>query len=323
MKTAAIAIGMLAPLTACAAEGTTDECLKIHDSVRRLDCLDKVLQYKAPPPPPSPTSRPVLPFVRVHVRESGDFSNYGESTLGDDPALISAQRSGGNNATIAKVAAIASFRPVNDLGWQPFASTAWNRDTSGSTRKDTRSLGIGVMGPLWDPFEQGGWTLLPVLRATRRYDLYGTNDANTVSAHISVISLKWVNCVPSGPNTCFSFIPHFGFISENRTSAGITRGSWRSAYAGFKATAQLNGVLPRLSSTLNYQRFADSTAPFNNVKRHAGYTRLSLDYALTDPADKSIAFRPSIFIRREVGSDILNGGDRVNKTVLGLGIQYN
>ena len=118
-------------------------------------------------------------------------------------------------------------------------------------------------------------------------------------------------------------MPLFGFLAENRTGGGSDEGGWRSAYAGLEAAAELNRFVPRLAVSLEYQRFIDTSVPAGNDKRRANHTTVSLTYALTNPDDKSIAFRPYISLSREVGTDVLGGAGSTNKTLLGFGLKYN
>ena len=313
-----------------------DRCFALVERDARLECYDTVLQRPEPanPEPPKPAAsavdiRPVVetipprkPDVQLVLRQGGDFTNFEGADLVDKPALFNVQRSDGTDSTIAKAALTAVYRPINDLGWQPFGSAIWNRDTSGAKPKDVRSIGLGIVGPLWDAASYG-WTLLPTLRLTRRDDRFGDSDSNLLSIQVNVIKLSWVTSIADAAQNSYSFIPQVGFLAENRTGGATDRGSWRSTYGGFEAAAALNRYLPRLGATLTYQRFIDTTTPAGNTKRRANYTAAALTYALTDPDDKSIIFRPFLTLSREVGTDVLGGTGPTNKTIFGLGLKYN
>lgn len=296
-------------------------CLQLHDAVKRLACLDDALGYVRPVQTADEQPSP-KPWVAITVRQSADFTNFAGVDMVDKPGQLSLQRSDGKDSSTVRIAAIAAFRPLNDLGWQPFGAVAWNRDTSGSKPKDLRDLSVGVVGPLWDA-ASSGWTLFPTLRATHRVDRFGTLDANALSLHVNVVKLSWVSSIPSARTNSFSFVPQFGFLAEKRNGGGADEGNWRSGYVGFEASAMLDRVLPRLSTSLGVQRFGDQSVPDGSVKRRVNHTTLSLTYALTDPEDKSVLLRPFISLSREVGTDVLGGGDPVNKTVLALGIKFN
>ena len=295
-------------------------CLEVHDEAKRLTCLDEVLGYKPPERKAEDQPKP-KPWVAVTVRQSADFTNFAGADLVDKPGQLNLQRSDGEDSSVVKLAAIAVFRPVNDLGWQPFGAVAWNRDTSGSKPKDLRDLSVGIVGPLWDAADSG-WTLFPTLRATHRVDRFGTSDANSLGLHVNVVNLSWVTVIPDAKTNTFSFVPQFGYVAEKRNGGGADEGNWRSGYVGFEASVQLNRVLPRLSTSVGFRRFGDQSVPDGSVKRRVNHTIFSLTYALTDPEDTSALLRPSILLSREVGTDVL-GGDATNKTVLGLGIKFN
>lgn len=334
MKAAACFVGAFAVLGSglCQAADESDPaaCKKIVDSGARLVCFDTTVVEPAPTAeskkdgdkdsePDQPKKKP---WVELKIREKGDFSNFGGGDVVDKPGQLNLQRTDGKDGSGVKIAAIAAFRPINVLGWQPFAAGDWNRDTTGTKPKDLFDLSVGITGSLWDAFSPG-WTLLPTLRAMHRRDEFGTTDLNALSLHINIITLKWVTMVEKPHENSYSFVPHLGYRAEHRNGGGKDEGRWGSAYVGLDTSAQLNGIMPRLSATLSYQRFSDLSAPSGQTKRQANYTVASIKYAFTDPEDKTATLKPSISLSHETGTDVLGGGDKTNKTSLGLGLKFN
>ena len=318
------------------AQSPADKCLPIDEDKGRLACFDEAMNRA--PKQKAEARSPAAPImeasavetttpekkskVQLTLRQSGDFNNFGGADLVDKPAQFNVQRSDGKDATSAKAALIAAFRPINDLGWQPFASGAWNRDTAAAKPKDIRDLSVGVAGPLWDPLPSG-WTLYSTLRFTHRDDRYGTADSDGLALHTNVVILRWVSAIPDPVKNSYSLVPQFGYLAENRNGGALDAGAWRSLYGGFQAAAQLNGWVPRLALSLDYQRFIDTSVPSGNDKRRVNHALLALTYALTDPDDKAITFRPYLSLSREVGTDVLGGGSPTNRTIFGLGLKYN
>jgi len=257
------------------AQNATDRCLKMDDKPR-LECYDFELHRAGPGTSsvaqPTPdiaaasaatvAAKPTawsLADTKFKIRQSGDYTTFGEEDFVDKPGLLTVQRSDGQNSTTAKLAVIAAFPAIGSLGWQPFASSSWNRDTSGSKPKDIRDLNIGVMGSLWDVLPSG-WTLFPTLRATHRSDRFDTSDSNGLALNVNVVVLNWV----SSP---IYVVPQFGYLAEKRNGGGTDEGTWRSAYVGVDAAAKLDGFVPRLALSVGYQRFVDEAVPSGSSKR--------------------------------------------------------
>jgi hypothetical protein len=297
------------------------ECVKIADNDKRLDCYDRVLNYMAPITPAEEQPKPV-PWIRFAVRDRGDFNNFAGADLGTKSGQFNLQRSEGRDSSNIRLGAIASFRAVNDLGWQPFAALAWNRDTGARTPIDARDFTAGITGPLWDPYGVG-WTMHATLRATRRVDVLGTGDGSTLGLNFNVVKLSWVDSVPSATKNSYQFVPHFGLLGQARRSGAGDDGNWRSAYAGLTLSAQLNRIMPRLSASATYRRFNDQTTPAGNARRHEPYGSLSFEYALTDPNNNQITIRPALTLTRETGTDLLYGGAALNRTMVGFSLKVN
>lgn len=315
-----LAVMLVCPIAQAAGDGT-DPCVRIHDAAKRLACFDAELNYKPPERASIEQPEPKPPVV-VTIREKGNFTNFAGADLVDKPGQLNLQRSDGKDSSTVKVAALAAFRPINDLGWQPFAALAWNRDTSGSKPSDKREIGAGIAGPLWDAAESG-WTLFPTVRWMYRDDHFGTADSSVLSLHINVVKLSWVTAIAKAKANSFSLVPQLGYLSENRNGGGLDEGGRRSGYMGIESSAQLNRVVPRLTASLSFRRYVDVSVPDGSTKRRVNYANWSLSYALTDPEDKSLALRPYLSLSREVGTDVLGGGDSTNRTLLGLGVKFN
>lgn len=311
---------LLVPLAAADVLAQQD-CLSIHDRDKRLKCYDQSLRYEAPEKPAAEQPQPV-PGVKITIRDKADFNNFAGAELGSKPGQFNLQHIDGKDSSTVRLGAIAAFRAINDLGWQPFAALAWNRDTAAKTPKDNCDIALGITGPLWDAYDYG-WTLFPTLRAIRRVDTAGSGDATIFDANINIVKLSWVNSVPGADRNSYQFVPHVGLLHERRLTTGVTHGNWQSVYGGLTFSSQLNGFVPRLSSVVTYQRFSDQSVPGRNSSRHDEYAGVTFEYALTDPADKSIRFRPSLTLTREVGTDIKSGGAAVNKTTFGIGLRLN
>lgn len=301
-----------------------EECLQIGDTERRLQCYDKRLGYQASETDaPSKVQPQPKPAIRFILREKGDLNNFAGADMVDKPGQLNLKSENGTDSSSAKFGVIGAFRPVNDLGWQPFVSAAWNRDTSGTSPKDIRDFSLGITGPLWDPLDPG-WTLFPTLRATRRYDQFGSAESNRFGLHVNFVKLSWVNSVPGAQTNSYAFVPHIGMVDNYPPSNGANGGLWRGAYAGFNLAADLNRIAPRLSANLGYEYFVDAAVPDGRRIRQEPYTTLGFSYALTDPEDKSIVFRPAISLAREIGMDVLGGSaSTVNRTTLGITLKYN
>lgn len=300
----------------------------------RLACFDRAIAKAAAPiatvpMPGAPASTATnsgqtqtLKPVRFLIRDTGNFSIAGGYSLGTKAAQIALQQVDGKEASSAKAAALAIFPAWNALGSQAFASIGWNRDTTGTTPKDIRDLSVGVTSPFWD-IQEHGWTLTGTAQLIHRSDVYGTKDGDTLGTQINYMRLNWITQPRTPGINTFLFVPYVGYLHEQRKSKLSDDGRWSSAYLGLAVDGQLDAISPRLTSNASYRRLYDQNAPGSNAKRRNRFSTLSFDYELTDPEDKSISVRPSIFLARDVGIDFLAGTSATNKTSFGFRLKVN
>lgn len=302
------------------AEPPYQSCLEEHDDTKRLACLDKTLNYSKPDIPAKVQPKP-QPKVLILVRQKADFDNFGGKSLVAKPAQFTVNQSDGQDTSTVKVGLIGAFRPINDLGWQPYMAIAWNRDTTGKQPIDMRDSAVGITGPLWDAYGPK-WTISPNIKFRYRKNLFGKQDSDAVVLHGNLDILPFVNSVPEKDKFSYILVPYFGAQAENRRG-GTDNGRWNSDYIGANFMANLYSLVPQLTFSATIQRFHDMSIPNGSVGRTENYATGSFSYELTDPDDKSITVRPALTLGREIGNDLLSGNGRVHKTVLGVTLQIN
>ena len=313
---------------ACAQSVSTSACSQIDNTNDRLTCFDKAFPRVAPrtvaaetpPVVPAPASRIVdpVPLVSLRVLQQGDYDNYANADVVAKPAIFSVQRKDGIDSSLVKLGVLAVGRAVNDLGWQPFASVAWDRDTSGpaTKHKDTREVGAGITGTLLQT-DDAEWSLFGTARYKHRNDLYGASGGNSWGMHGSLIKLSWVNAQPA------IFVPYAGFLSDQRTSAADGAGRWDTAYVGSSLTVPLTRLFRGLTISGTYERFKDTSIPSGELRRSSKFAKADVAIEFTDPEDKTAKLRPTISLSRQVGDDVRGGTGSQNKTILSLGVKYN
>jgi len=294
----------------------TDACLSITDDAKRLACYDNALMREKPEAPG--TKVDAIPTVRFRVLQRGDYDNFAKADVTAKPGTFDFQRKDGQDGSRVQLGVIAVGSALNDAGWQPFGSFAWNRDTTGDAtkRKDLRDAGIGVTGTLLqsDDFE---WSLHSTMRIRHRQDLYGAKDGNAFGIHGNVVKLGWVDAKP------VIFVPYIGILLDTRNGGGATNGNWNSAYVGTTLTVPLSNWTRGLSISGMFERFHDYSVPNGQLKRSASSVSPSVSYEFTDPENKMVKWRPSISLSRQIGEDVRAGGNQENKTVLSFGLKYN
>lgn len=258
-------------------------------------------------------------YLRDTWASVSEFTGYG---LGDKGASLSFQRKNGDEATVAKGAVFALF-PALALGqFQPFAGIAWSRDTTGTTKKDSRDLTVGSVG-VWQPEEGRGTeilTLLHTLQFTHRSDIYGKGGGNIARAHFD---FNWPYLSNGRELWNFSVLPHAAMLWHDRTGGGKDQGLWRSAYIGLTVTKPVEVGGQHLKASLLVRKLHDFHVPAGNLERRDRYTNLSIDWFFNGAVQNDAAFQPSIFLTREVGADFLTGVDRTNKTTVGVRFKFN
>lgn len=298
------------------------DCLSIQKDLLRLACFDSKLNRK----PSDATglqlsedqSKP-KPMISLLLRESGEFDNFAGAEISKKAGKLFLQRNDGQTSTVIKSAVLATFRPINDLGWQPFASISLDKDTTEKSPKDLRGLHVGITGPLWDAYKNGG-TLYTTLRVTQYKNISESEKSSNLVLHTNVIKNSWVNSPVNATYNSYNIIPNFGFITENSTNS-LVSGRRTSGYIGIDASYDLTGLLPKLSISGSYRRFADLSNSIDTQKRNVNHSQISLNYALTDPKNEKLAFRPYLIFSHEVGTDIL-GGSTSPKKMSSIGVKF-
>jgi hypothetical protein len=296
-------------------------CIALADRDQRLNCYDKANRYIDADQPRMVSP---LPAIRWQVRNDGRFDSYAGSDIGSKNGEVSVQHHDGENFINANVAVLAALAPINDAGFQPFASIRWLRSEAKAKRSDIREASFGLAIPLGDPFGPSGVGLFLTPRYITRTDIFGKTDSRLFAIHGNIILKSWTSA-PEGDmgRNLFWFVPNVGLLHDHRKRPSSGWGDWSSGYAGIELSAQWNKITPRLQTTVKYQYFSDFSQPADTESREGDYLSASISYEFTDPDDASIRIRPAVFLTREVGLNPILSEDRFNATTLGFGLKIN
>jgi hypothetical protein len=328
-------IGLLAsaamPLWVCA-QTAIHPCQLIENAKDRGACL-----LKAFPPvsaaiaapattaaAPAPEKSTPVHGPTLYVHSSADVTDFGALDLGDNGAQFSGTRAGGKTATSVDVGGVLVFPAWSSNAWQPFVYGSWSRDTSSADDKsDKRTLGAGVQG--WyntgshvGP-QRGNLYIYTSATLARRADVYGADDAVQLGLKFDFVKLNWAQ---PGPGV-IGFIPHVGLLAERRDAGGgaTTDGNWSSLYAGSRFSYQVPVAgLQGVTLSALARASTDLSAPGGNDRRHLRFGKLKASYDLFK--DKDATVKPSLFVSRQAGTDILSGTNKA-KTQFGLQLTIN
>jgi len=316
-----VALILMLVLVSSQARAADPSCIQIADRDLRLNCYDKANGYVNPGKAKQVAP---LPAIRWQVRNDGRFDSYAGSDLGSKNGEVSVQHRDGQDYVLANVAVLAAFTPLNDQGFQPFASARWQRSETRTKRSDIRELSLGLAMPLGDPFGPHGVGLFLTPRYIYRTDIFGETDSHLLTVHGNIVKRSWTSA-PEGDMKAnlLAFVPNFGLIYDHRDRPGLDWGTWTSGYVGFEFSGQWNKITPRLQSTLKYQYFSDFSQPDGVAARSDDYVLASVSYEFTDPEDTSVKVRPAVFLSREVGLNPVLSADRFNLTTFGFGLKVN
>jgi hypothetical protein len=308
-----------ARLAACIRKGTAEQEKAEQDVA---DKADKEREEKARE-------------VQWLVRESTtSISSIVGPKLGDAGASFTYQKddtkTSDREATVAKLAVFAVLpkpRPARSFlpELQTFFGAGWQRDvTNPQKKKDVGELTTGMLGPIWQSPQEvpahEAITLLATLQATHRHDRYAATDGDQLRAHVDWSYAPWASGAALGG---VSFLPHVAGLLRHRSGGGVEDGHWRSLYAGFGMARPVDFGSHHFKLTWIVRKLYDLKVPDGNAKRRDRYSNLSLEYFFYDPADKTTALQPSLFITRENGSNFLEYGDKMNKTTAGIKLKFN
>lgn len=319
MKTIVAAIVLTPALTWAADE--YKECFDIKDAKDRVSCYDKALgNPKFDENVPAENQPKPKPDVQFYVNDEGKVDTFAGVKMGSKAATLSADHTDGQSYASAKIGVIAIFRPISDAGWQPFAGAAWVRDAASKNPKDVRDLSLGIVGAIGAQRSVG---VIATPRILRRTDIFGHTSSSIVQLHGNILVNDWLTEPEAKGKNLYSLIPQVGLQLENRASSKVDNGGWRGSYVGLLFDAKLNSISPQLGASVQYQFYRDFKVPTGNARRSDGYANFQISYDFTNPDDKSIHFRPSIVLSRQVGVDPISGVNQTNTTKLSLGLKVD
>lgn len=342
MKALVLSLSVAATSLATFAQSTPPHpCQLKTDANERTECLLKAFPAVSASGPAAPAVAAPAPaaaaaaaeprFSRIeaddpkrtklYVHSSATVTDFGALDLGEDGAQFAGSRSDGDTAAVVDLGALVVFKAFNTQGWQAFAYGSWARDEAADEPSDLRTAGVGVRGffSLFDtsgPGQRKNPRIYVTGNIAQRWDLYGDTDATQLGLKLNFLTIDLAEPPPGIPG----FIPHVGWLLENRDAGGAatTDGTWSSLYLGTTFTYRLPGeTLKGLSVTGLVRWFGDVTAPGDNDRRHDGFGKIKLTYDLYQDA-RSIA-QPSLFLARQAGEDFLSGTSKA-KTTFGLQI---
>ncbi len=270
-------------------------------------------------------------YVRFVVRNDASPFPNPRAEFGPKGASVVYERDKGEEYVSGNFSVMAIFNrnrssedfdEDSNVEWQPFALGQWKRSENADKKSDVRVAGVGlalVVTP--DNYQTGtGFNIWPTIY--RRVDIYNDADSEVASVHVDVIRNRWYSRnLDSVTENVYTFKPFFGVMGENRSESGVADGIWTSGYVGLEMTSRLNTITPRLEASVRWQYFSDFRSPDGADERNEDFGSFGLSYQFSDPTDKTIRWRPSISITREIGVNPLVGPDTVAETKVALTIQ--
>lgn len=285
-------------------------CLALKpDELAVTKCFEKVL-----PPPKASAIEPRKSWT-VQVREQSLTKFY---KLGE-PAQVGYKHENGRSDPLLKAALLADGSPLGFIkNWNWFLSTDLNIDLSspGKQRANTKSVGGGTLGVLFDYFERH-FAIDSTVRLTEKIDSeLQTHSTNLVVGNLLAIK-SWADGAPWAKETTWQVVPAFGLNYEklHKVETGKPKGNRSSAYGGVNA-AIWPSIIPRTQLSVKLQRFVDTAGSASLSRRQLNYAILSAEYFLYDPTKDNVIFTPRLALVREVGSDPLTGSLDKNRTLL-------
>ncbi|OEY92164.1 hypothetical protein BJD20_09680 [Acinetobacter proteolyticus] len=260
---------------------------------------------------------PPKPIVEFRIVHEANIAQNLVLDMVKKPAIISIQRDHGVDSTRAQGTVLMIGRPYAFQGeMQPFGNITWNRDATNPDKKtDLRDLGFGTTLPV---IGTESFYFLSDMRYRYRKDIYDNLTGHGFALNSSAIYTPFVN------SSKYVFYPYFGALFDDRNGGVNTDGKWTSIYSGLFLEVPLArwSNLPGLTFSARFEHFKDQSVPFGQIKRSENSSQLELNYQFVDPDNKNAKWRPSISLSREIGENVRSGDEKLNKTMLNLGVSY-